>query len=150
MDGQQGVGLGCSVVFLSAFALWAFWPSGEARETDRADAETEILGTLPSPTAGERFTVPSDPAASHWLLEWRPMPNGNREALSRRYGANSGEIFVRAEIDCEQVKYRVLGEGDTIQEARQTYPNLGGMKKAVRGTIQYSKRDHVCAQPLPQ
>lgn len=151
MNKQQAESLlGCiGVPLVVAFALWAFWPSDDSRNTASADAETQIIGpTLPPPNRGDQFAVPSDGAAVHWLLEWQPMPNGHREALSRRDGTNSGTIFARVEIDCDLPQYRPLGEGDTVQEAQQTHSSLGGMEDIVPGSIQYWKRLHVCAQPL--
>lgn len=78
------------------------------------------------------------------------MSNGHREVLTRRDGTVSGAIFARVEIDCDQMRYRPLGQGETIQEARETYPDLGSVVEIVPESIQYWKRGHVCAQPVPQ
>jgi hypothetical protein len=70
----------------------------------------------------QSIPVPSDPGASYQLLEWRSLPNGHREAMSRREGP-SGISFARREIDCEGMRFRYLGEGDTIEEARIDRPS---------------------------
>ncbi|MGQ0558611.1 MAG: zinc ribbon domain-containing protein [Sphingosinicella sp.] len=72
----------------------------------------------PVPAAGEFIHVPSDPRATYRLLEWRTLPNGNRESLSRRDGP-SGTYYTVREIDCGAMQFRYLGEGETISEARR-------------------------------
>jgi hypothetical protein len=145
--------LGClAVPALLGFIFWIASPSDEWKahraEQRAAQAQAEQLGTTLPPTDGELFTVPSDTAAVHRLLEWRQMSNGHREALTRRDGANSGTTFARVEIDCDRLEYRPLGQGDTVEEARQTYSDLGDMAKIVPDSIQYWKRIQVCALPL--
>lgn len=98
--------------------------------------------------AGEEFPVPTDTNAKHRLLEWRLLPNGHREALTRRDGGASGTSFALVEIDCGELNYRPLGQGDTEAEARERYAEPGAMLPVVPGSIQSFKRDYVCQKEL--
>jgi hypothetical protein len=82
----------------------------------------------PPSSRPEPIAVPSDPRATYQLLEWRRMPNGHREAMTRRDGP-SGITFARREIDCEGMRFRYLGEGDTVEEARlhSASPEMGDL-----------------------
>ena len=95
---------------------------------------------------GEPIPVEGDPAgAKYQLLRWTEMPNGNREALTRRDGT-SGTSYARREIDCASRRFRYLGEGDTRREAEADAPNLGEMAELVPGSISSEVADFVCAQ----
>jgi hypothetical protein len=98
--------------------------------------------------AGESVPVPSDPNASYRLLEWRAMPNGHREAVTRRDGP-SGTSFSRREIDCSGRQFRYLGEGDTIEDARTDSASIGEMEDLVAGSISTEVSMFVCGKPSP-
>jgi hypothetical protein len=156
MDYETEAAVGClGVVAVIGFVVWIALPSSEsdAQRGAEVPAEAPVDETataLPLPVNGERFPVPSDSAATHWLLEWHRMPNGNRHASTRRDGPLSGTIFTRVEIDCRGMRYRVLGQGDTDKEAQQPHPDPGPMREIEHGSIQYWKRAYVCAQQQPR
>jgi hypothetical protein len=62
------------------------------------------------------------------------MPNGNIEATTRQ-DSRYGTIISRQEIDCDNRTYRVLGEGETEERARQRQENVGRMSDLVEGSI---------------
>lgn len=100
---------------------------------------------IPTPGAtGDPVPVPSDPGATYHLIEWREMPNGNREAITRRAG-RSGTSFARREIDCGSMTFRYLGEGDTLEEARIDRPTPT-MGELVPGSISTDVSRFVCSQ----
>lgn len=95
---------------------------------------------------GEPVPVAGDPAgASYQLIRWSEMPNGHREALTRRDGS-SGTSYARREIDCAGRRFRYLGEGDTRQEAEGDSPNPGELAELVSGSISSEVADFVCAK----
>lgn len=95
---------------------------------------------------GAPIPVRSDPArASYYLLGWQEMPNGNREALTRRDG-RSGTSYARREINCRANTFRYLGEGDTRAEAEADAPNRGRMAELVPGSISSEVSEFVCRQ----
>jgi hypothetical protein len=74
----------------------------------------------------------SDPNARFEILDNSRLPNGNIEVLNKRIGP-SGISYSRREISCSEYTYRYLGEGDTLDEAKQDGANLGEMS-ALTGT----------------
>jgi hypothetical protein len=97
-------------------------------------------------TEGEPIPVPGDPAhASYQLVGWSEMPNGHREALTRRDGT-SGTSYARREIDCSKQQFRYLGEGDTRQEAEEDLSNPDEMAELVPGSISSEVAAFVCAK----
>jgi hypothetical protein len=97
----------------------------------------------PADADGEFIPVASDPRASYSLLHWSAMQNGHREALTRRDGP-SGTSYARREIDCERMRFRYLGEGDTREEAEADAPNRGEMAELVHGSISREVSEYVC------
>ena len=94
---------------------------------------------------GELIPVESDPRATYQLLSWSEMPNGHREALTRRNGS-SGTSYARREIDCAGKRFRYLGEGDTRQEAEAKMQNPGEMGELVPGSISSEVSEFVCTK----
>lgn len=95
---------------------------------------------------GELIPVAGDPArATYQLVEWSELPNGNREAVTRRDGS-LGTSYSRREIDCGQRRSRYLGEGDSREEAEQDYPTPNEMSDLVPGSISAEIADFVCQQ----
>jgi hypothetical protein len=113
----------------------------QALETNSREGER----AAPAPT-GEQINVASDPNATYHLLGWRMMPNGNREALTRREGP-SGISFARREIDCDAPAFRYIGEGDDLASALEDGPNPAGMASLVTGSISDVIVSAVCAKP---
>jgi hypothetical protein len=83
---------------------------------------------------GTPVSVPSDPRASYWIISKNKMANGNLEVLTRRSGP-SGESYSRREIDCGAGTVRYIGEGDTLDEAKQDSPNPGEMTPPLSESI---------------
>lgn len=107
-------------------------------EADSAEMSAEVEG-VPIPIEG-------DPGrATYQLVTWSEMPNGHREALTRRDG-QSGTSYSRREIDCEGRRFRYLGEGDTRAEAEEDAPNRGEMGELVPGSISTEVSEFVCQQ----
>jgi hypothetical protein len=113
-----------------------------ACESDGRDTEAAPIGEV----EGEPIPVEGDPArASYQLVRWSEMPNGHREALTRRDGT-SGTSYARREIDCAGRRFRYVGEGDTRQEAEADAQNPGEMAELVPGSISSEVSDFVCAK----
>lgn len=119
-------------------------PDAETPSTDLPTADLTMSPTQPPTMQGEAVSVPTDPGATYRLLEWRKLPNGHREALTRRDGP-SGTSFARREIDCQAMQFRYLGEGDTIEEARLDRPEPPGpMGDLTEGSISTYVSEFVC------
>jgi len=94
---------------------------------------------------GESVPVNSDPRAAYQLVHWSEMPNGHREALTRRDGT-SGTSYARREIDCVGKRFRYLGEGDTKQQAEVDAPNPGQMADLLPGSISSEVSGFACTK----
>lgn len=93
---------------------------------------------------GDRIPVEGDPAgATYQLIEWSELPDGNREALTRRDGT-SGTSYARREIDCEGQEHRYLGEGQSREQAQEDYPSPNEMTELVPGSISSEISEFVC------
>jgi hypothetical protein len=97
--------------------------------------DADLAGpSLPPTNEGIPYTVESDPNATYRLLRWSRMPNGNIEATTRQ-DSRYGTIISRQEINCANRTFRVLGEGETEERARQRQENVGRMSDLVEGSI---------------
>lgn len=94
-------------------------------------------------TRHRNVAVPTDPRATYQILEQKLRPSGRWELMVQRQGP-SGVSFTRREIDCRQHASRYLGEGDTIEEARQNRPEPR-LARAVAGSISWYLIDAGCA-----
>jgi hypothetical protein len=117
-------------------------PDGALKDTGMTMNEPSRPATQPA-TEGEPISVPSDPGAAYRLLRWSRLPNGHLEALSRRDGP-SGTSFARREIDCGAMKFRYLGEGDTLEQALADSPNPGDMSELTPESISTYVSEFVC------
>ncbi len=117
-------------------------PSEKAKVAEATPAP--VRTSQPSPLQVESISVPSDPSASYELIEWRRMSNGHREAITRRVG-RSGMSYSRREIDCEGMRFRYLGEGGTLEEARSGTPDPD-MGPLTPESISTYVSQHVCAK----
>lgn len=97
-----------------------------------------------SATADVSIPVSSDPSAKYALISWEALPNGNRQAVTRRNGT-SGESFARREIDCSGSTFRYLGEGDTLADALRDGANIGDMAALTPGSISTEVSTFVCS-----
>lgn len=125
---------------LITLAALGFAACGGAPENDAAEETYSV------PVAGEGIPIPvTSDSANYYLLRWEGMPNGNREALTRRDG-RSGTSYARREINCRAKAFRYLGEGDTRAEAEADAPNRGPMAELVPGSISSEVSEFVCRQ----
>ena len=131
-----------------AAALAACSQSQEVETVD-ADNMNMIPVTSEQPTGeaagGTAFDVPSDPRARYFLLNVAPGEGGNIVATTRREGP-SGTSFSRREINCDAQTFRYIGEGDTLEQAKQPAPNPGDMGPLVDGSISDVSVKFACAQ----
>lgn len=88
----------------------------------------------PDKPEGLPFDVASDARARYHLLDVQAGVHGLIVATTRRDGP-SGTTYARREIDCSQQTFRYVGEGDTLEEARNPSPNPGEMSTLVDGSI---------------
>lgn len=85
-----------------------------------------------------------DPQARYFLLSVQPMPHGHYEALTQRQGT-SGIFYARREIDCHGPRrFRLIGMGDTREEAQRDDPNPAEMAEPVEGSTNLGVVQHVC------
>jgi hypothetical protein len=95
---------------------------------------------------GVLIPVPGDPArAVYQLVEMSQMSNGNLKVLTRRDGS-SGTSYARREINCRNMTFRYVGEGDTRVEAEEDSPNRGSMGELVAGSISTEISEFACAR----
>lgn len=132
-----------ALLFAGLFGVVACGSNPQS-EPDQPSPETDTAQAAPT-SAGEPVPVPSDPKASYQLIHWSPMDNGHREAVTRRDGP-SGVSYSRREIDCKAMKFRYLGEGDTLEQALQDSPNLGAMGRLIQGSISTEVSQFVCGR----
>lgn len=116
--------------------------TGGSSRLARSNGGTQSSSPLPKTEEGERIQVPSDSRASYHLLQWSKLPNGNREALTRRDGP-SGTSYARREINCPSMQFRYLGEGDTLEEARANRADAS-LSELTPGSISTYVSEFVC------
>ena len=102
---------------------------------------------LPPTNEGSPFAVPTDPQAAYRLLRWRVMSNNHVEAMTRRDGP-SGTSFTRSEFSCASQTYRVLGEGNTRDEAENSKIQPGNLVDLVPGSIKDYTASFACRKSL--
>lgn len=118
---------------------------------EKAKFDAEALATgfdspkQPPTSEGEAIPVPSDPGATYRLLKSSKMANGHVEAITRRDGS-SGTSFARREINCEDMMFRYIGEGDTREEAERDGPNPGKMADLIPGSISTESAEFICSK----
>jgi hypothetical protein len=111
----------------------------------RTNEEASAAHVAEVEVEGEPIPVESDSRATYQLVSWSELPNGHREALTRRDGS-SGTSYARREIDCARKRFRYLGEGDTRQEAEAKTQDLGKMAELVPGSISSEVSEFVCTK----
>jgi hypothetical protein len=102
--------------------------------------------TLAYAGAGDVIPVPTDKAATYVALELTHKPAGVVEVISER-GSGSGDkghFFTIRDCDCPASKYRILGQGKTMEEARRRYPS-DGSTELVEGSVSYDICTYACA-----
>lgn len=95
-----------------------------------------------NPAVAQPISVPSDPRARYEALEIAPRRNGLLEIVTRRDGP-SGTSFAVREVDCRGDRFRYVGEGDTLVEAkRRTDSNR--LAPLVEGSISWHVARFAC------
>lgn len=123
----------------------------QSQEVEAIDADNMAMMPVTSaqPTGdaagGTVFDVPSDARARYFLLNVEPGSGGNIVATTRREGP-SGITYARREIDCNAQTFRYIGEGDTLEQAKQPAPNPGDMGPLVDGSISDVSVKFACSQ----
>ena len=72
-----------------------------------------------SSRAEETITVPSDPGVGYFVVELSSPGQSLAHIITRREG-RSGTSYANREVNCPNLTFRYLGEGDTLEEARDT------------------------------
>ena len=96
--------------------------------------------------AGDVIPVPSDKTSAYVALSLVHKPAGVVEVITER-SSDSGEkghFFTIRDCDCPASKYRILGQGKTMDEARRRYPS-DGLTELVEGSVSYDICRHACA-----
>jgi hypothetical protein len=93
--------------------------------------------------AGDVIPVPTDSTSTYVALSLTPKPSGVVEIITERGGAK-GHFFTIRDCDCPTSKYRILGQGKTMEEARRRYPS-DGVTELVAGSVSYDICTYACA-----
>lgn len=100
------------------------------------------LATAARAGAGDVIPVPTDKTSIYMTLEQTSKPNGVVEVITERSG-EKGHFYTVRDCDCPVSKYRILGQGKTMDEARQRYPS-DGLMELVKGSVSYDICTHAC------
>ena len=92
--------------------------------------------------SAQKIYVPSDRRASYTAVEVKNAGRGMIEIITKRNGP-SGTSYARRLVDCVGSKFKYLGEGDTLEEARRNRPSPG-MGSLVQGSISYYVSAYAC------
>jgi hypothetical protein len=103
---------------------------------------TALAGT------GDIIPVPTDKTSTYMTLELTHKPHGVVEVITERSGDKAHSYTIR-DCDCPVSKYRILGQGKTMEEARRRYPS-DGVTELVEGSVSYDICTHACASKPQQ
>jgi hypothetical protein len=92
--------------------------------------------------AGDVIPVPTDKTSIYMTLGQTPKANGVVEVITERSG-DKGHFYTIRDCDCPVSKYRILGQGKTMDEARRRYPS-DGLMELVEGSVSYDICTHAC------
>lgn len=98
-------------------------PAGDSRTCGapmRLASALLVLAVACSPAVaqtGTPISVPSDPKARYWMVEGKRTSPTTVEVMTRREGP-SGTSYALRQVDCANSRFRYLGEGDTLAEAK--------------------------------
>ena len=98
--------------------------------------------------AGDVIPVPTDKTSTYMTLELKHKPDGVVEVITERSGDKAHSYTIR-DCDCPVSKYRILGQGKTMDEARGRYPS-DGVTELVEGSVSYDICMHACASKPQQ
>jgi hypothetical protein len=96
--------------------------------------------------AGDVILVPTDNTSSYVALSIVHKPAGVVEVITERSSVSGekGHFFTIRDCDCPASKYRILGQGKTMEEARRRYPS-DGLTELVEGSVSYDICKYACA-----
>ena len=98
--------------------------------------------------AGDVIPVPTDKTSTYLTLEQTHKPNGVVEIITERSG-DKGHFYTIRDCNCPMSKYRILGQGKTMEETRRRYPS-DGLMELVEGSVSYDICTHACASKPAQ
>ena len=89
-----------------------------------------------------RIHVPTDPKAEYTVVGLKNVGGGTAEITTRRDGP-SGTSYAKRLVDCGRMRFKYLGEGDTLEELNRSKPspNMGPL---VTGSISYHLSTYAC------
>lgn len=101
---------------------------------------------LASAGAGDVIPVPTDTTSTYAALSIVHKPAGVVEVITERSSVSGeiGHFFTIRDCDCPASKYRILGQGKTMDEARRRYPS-DGLTELVEGSVSYDICKYACA-----
>jgi hypothetical protein len=105
-----------------------------------------IMGALASPVvagAGDVIAVPTDSTSTYTAIDLTQRPAGVVEVITER-GGNKSHFYTIRDCDCPASKYRILGQGKTMEEARRRYPS-DGSTELVKGSVSYDICAYACS-----
>jgi hypothetical protein len=98
--------------------------------------------------AGDVIPVPTDKTSTYMTLEQTHKPKGVVEIITERSG-DKGHFYTIRDCNCPISKYRILGQGKTMEETRRRYPS-DGLMELVEGSVSYDICTHACASKPAQ
>ena len=105
-----------------------------------------IMSALVSPVvagAGDVIAVPTDSTSTYTAIDLTQRPAGVVEVITER-GGNKSHFYTIRDCDCPASKYRILGQGKTMEEARRRYPS-DGSTELVKGSVSYDICAYACS-----
>ncbi len=89
-----------------------------------------------------RIGVPTDPKAKYTVVDLKNVGGGKAEITTKRDGP-SGTSYAKRLVDCGSMRFKYLGEGDTIEDLNRSKPspNMGPL---VTGSISYHVSMYAC------
>jgi hypothetical protein len=89
-----------------------------------------------------RIDVPTDLKAKYTVVDVKRVGGGKAEITTRRDGP-SGTSYAKRLVDCGSMRFKYLGEGDTMEELSRSKPspNMGPL---VTGSISYHVSMYAC------
>ncbi len=146
-----------TILICLAGVVYPFWPFSSRRVAASVGVGVFLAGAMIMPKKMEEpssraaslpvrsIPVPSDTRANYEAIEVSSANNGSVVVISKRTGP-SGVSYSRRECECRDGTFRYLGEGDTLDAARNSNASDKAMTKLVRdpktglGSVSF----HVC------
>ena len=93
--------------------------------------------------SGDVIPVSTDKTSTYTAIDLVRKPAGVVEVITER-GGDKGHFYTIRDCDCPTSKYRILGQGKTMGEARRRYPS-DGLTVLVEGSVSYDICTYACA-----